>query len=212
MKKLFVHIPKCGGMTIRRGLPDRIIVASAGRHVNRRYTTELHDTMAARGEHHGNEHARWRDWRKDLRDEYRAFAIVRNPWARVVSRYIFSGLMEKKDRSFREFLAERHVYGDLEFFWHRAVRGWYQQKDYVTDESGALRCDILRLATDDVQRYFELKKPLLIRNISNKDGKDYRESYGPEEYDIVADWYHQDIEYFGFTFDGDATKNIWTPT
>ena len=33
-----------------------------------------------------------------------------------------------------------------------------------------------------------------------------------EEYDIVADWYKEDIDFFGFSFDGGATKNIWTPS
>ncbi len=209
--RLFVHIPKTGGMTVRHGLPDRIIVASNGNHVNMQYTAELHNTMSAAGEHHGYEHARWRDWRKDLRDKYRAFAIVRNPWSRVVSRYMFSVVAESRKAGFREFLEERHTYGGLPYFWHRAIRGWYPQIDYVTDK-GELRCDVLRFATDDVEQYFDLEKPLRIRNVSNTAGKDYRNYYGTKEYDIVADWYQKDIEYFGFNFGSHATKNIWTPT
>jgi hypothetical protein len=210
--RLFVHIPKCGGMTIRKGIPERIIVASSGNHISPQYTAELHNTMAAAGEHHGYEHARWRDFRKDLRDKYQALAIVRNPWARAVSRYTFSVVAEKNDYTFAEFLDERHIYGGIEYYWHRAIRGWYPMLDYVTDESGALRCDILRFGTSDIERYFDLTGPLAIRNISNIDGKDYREFYGPEEYDIIADWYSSDIEFFRFTFDGDATRNIWTLT
>lgn len=202
-------------MTVRRGLSDRIIVASDGHHVNQQYTTELHNTMAEAGEHHGNEHARWRDWREDLQNEYKAFAIVRNPWSRTVSRYTFALHVEgdrSGNQSFREFLDERHVYGERPYYWHRAIRGWYPQIDYVIDEFGKLRCDVLRFATDDVARYFELSKALKIRNISNIDGKDYRDFYSTEEHDIVADWYQKDIDYFGFTFDGDATRNICTLT
>jgi hypothetical protein len=206
--RLFVHIPKCGGMTIRRGLSDKVIVASEGHHISPQYTAELHQVMAAAGEHHGNEHARWRDFRKDLRDKYQAFAIVRNPWSRVVSRYLYSLKRERKKYSFREFLDERHAYGGLKYYWHRAVRGWYPQVDYVTDESGVLRCDVLRLGTGDVERYFGLKKPLKALNVSNRNGNDYREIYGDEEREIVAAWYKDDIDYFGFTFDGHATKNI----
>lgn len=213
--RLFVHIPKNGGQTIRRGLPGRIIVASSGNHISPQYTTELHNMMEMHKEHHGNEHARWRDWRKDLRDKYRAFAIVRNPWSRVVSRYTFARRIkgyQSGKQSFSEFLEERHIYGERPYYWHRPIRGWYQQKDYVTDESGGLRCDVLRFATDDVCQYFKLSEPLRVRGVSNIDGKDYRDFYGDEEYDIVADWYQKDIEYFGFTFDGPATKNIWMPT
>ncbi len=213
--RLFVHIPKNGGQTIRRGLPDRIIVAKSGNHISPEYTNKLHNMMSKHEEHHGNEHARWRDWRKDLRDKYRAFAIVRNPWSRVVSRYTFAHRRKEYQSgsgSFREFLEERHIYGEMPYYWHRPIRSWYQQKDYVTDESGGLRCDVLRFATDDVCRYFKLSEPLQIRGVSNIAGKDYRDCYGDEEYDIVADWYQRDIEYFGFTFDGHATENIWTPT
>ncbi len=211
--KLFVHIPKNGGMTIRHGLKDRIIVASGGNHITQQYTANLHSMMAAQGEHHGNEHARWRDWREDLRQEHQAFAIARNPWSRVVSRFMFA--VHIKDRSakngFRSFLDERNIYGETPYFWHRAIRGWYPQVDYVTYK-GSLRCDVLRFGTDDVQTYFGLDEPLRIRNISNIEGKDYRDFYCPETHDIVADWYSKDVDYFGFTFDSHATKNIWKPT
>ena len=208
--KLFIHIPKNGGMTVRRGV-NNIILAGKGNHISPEYTQTLLETMTQRGEHHGYEHARWRDIRADLRDNYRAFAIARNPYSRVVSRYTFAKVTGDKsgDKSFRKFLNERHEYGDLEYFWHRAIRGWYPQVDYVTDDDGVLRCDVLRLESDDLKRYLgvDLKR----RGVSNR-GEDYRDFYGPEEYDIVTDWYKKDIEFFGFDFDGAATKNVWKPT
>lgn len=217
MKRLFVHIPKNGGMTIRKGIPGKILVADPQFHVSGQYTSELYETMAEHGEHHGAQHARWRDFREDLRNTRRAFAIVRNPWDRTVSRYTFSCVAEGKDYTFREFLEERHEYGGKPYFWHRAIRGWYPQVDYVTDEGGKLQCDILRFGTDDVLNYFELKKPLDVRNVSNgqaigsviKNRKDYRDFYGPDEFEIVRDWYHKDIEFFGFTFEGGASRNLW---
>lgn len=228
--KLFVHIPKNGGMTVRKGMqsyPGEVMVGNRSHHVSDAYTSELRRTMDADGEHHGNEHARWRDWRKDLRDSCQAFAIIRNPWDRAVSRYTFmlyaiaqraGNYRNYEAKTFPEFLEERHEWGGRPYYWHRAIRGWYPQKDYVTDDLGVLRCDCLRFGTDDVSTY--LGRTLYPRNISNGrtdgigvlDKKDYRKFYGPKEKRIIAEWYGDDIEFFGFTFDGPATKNIWTPT
>lgn len=209
--KLFIHIPKTGGMTIRHGLKDRIVVAER-RNLPADYATDVKATMDAHGEHHGFEHARWRDVRKDIREKHPAFAIVRNPWDRVLSRYTFAKIANDKSgqKTFRKFLDERHEYGGKPYFWHRAIRGWYPQRDYVVDLDGAIRCDILRFGTDDIERYFGLEKPLRIRNVSNTQGLDYREFYSAKERRIVEDWYAEDIEFFGFTFDGGATK--WTLT
>lgn len=208
--RLFIHIPKNGGMSVRRGMSGRIVLAER-RNLPPDYADRLLQTMSAAGEHHGFEHARWRDVRQDVRKKHQAFAIVRNPWSRCVSRYTFAKVAGDRsgDKTFREFLDERHEYGGREFYWHRAIRGWYPQKDYVTDD-GVLRCDVLRLESDDVQRYLGLNKPMQRRGVSNTKGHDYRTFYGNEEYDIVADWYKDDIEYFGFDFDTPATRHLWT--
>ena len=116
-----------------------------------------------------------------------------------------------KSYTFRNFLSERHKYGGRPFYWHRAIHGWYPQVDYVTDESGALQCDVLRLEhfEDDARAYLGLKDPIRVRNISNTEHKDYRTFYDSESFQIVAEWYRRDIEFFGFTFEGAAVKNTY---
>ena len=211
MKPLFVHIPKTGGMTIRRGIPDRIVTANGDNHISRAYTAALAKTMSDAGEHHGFEHARIRDWSKALRSEHPAVAIVRNPWDRVVSRYLFARVTDDKSgkKSFEQFLHERHQYGGLKYYWHRAIRGWYPQKDYVVDEAGELQVDCLRFGTDDYLAYFNLNKHLPIRNVSNTGRRDYRLFYNQDTRDIVGDWYQDDIDFFGFTFAGPAKHHLW---
>ena len=211
-KRLFIHIPKNGGMSIRRGIPDRILTARRGRHVSMEYTVDLDATMQAAGEHHGFEHARWRDWRADLRMAHRAVAIVRNPWDRVVSRYTFAQVAKDPsgDKTFSEFLEERHLYGGRQFYWHRAIRGWYQQVEYVLDEHGLCQMvDCLRFGTDDYVKYFKLPGRLPVRGASTKRNHDYRKYYGPKEFDIVKNLYQDDIIHFGFDFESGATRNIW---
>ncbi len=210
-KSLFVHIPKTGGMSIRRGIPTRIITASGGNHISMAYTNAVAATMARDGEHHGFEHARIRDWSPKLLAQHPAVAIVRNPWERVVSRYLFARIAKDRsgNQSFAEFLQERLVYGGRKYYWHRAIRGWYPQSDYVTDPDGRVLVSCLRFGTDDYMSYFELKDPLPKRNVSNTTGLDYREFYSPALIDLVGEWYESDIDLFGFQFDTGATRNIW---
>jgi len=225
----FIHIPKNGGMTIRRApmLKHRITTSTPGHHISPEYTQQLLATMNKYGEHHGYQHARWRDLKPSTR-KGKCFAIVRNPWSKVVSRYTFMMLAltpgtpgynrtnanpTYSEKSFEEFLEERHIWGGKEFFWHRAIKGWFPQIDHVVDENGKLHADIMRLEklNEDVTKYFRLGKIKLdTRNVSNREKKDYRSFYNDTTKKIVEDWYAEDIEFFGFTFDGMATKNIWS--
>jgi len=86
----FIHIPKNAGMTIRHcpELKSRILLSTPDRHISPEYTKSLLMTMNKYHEHHGYEHARWRDLREDVQAN-QSFAIVRNPWSKVISRYTF---------------------------------------------------------------------------------------------------------------------------
>jgi len=232
--KLFIHIPKNGGMTIRNidGIQSKVMFCSHGNHVSVDYTKRLEKKMRDTEDHQGYEHARWRDWNKDLRTNHKAFAIIRNPWDRVVSRYLFAKkvmYLEKHQpstyadtSSFKAFLEERHKWGDEEFMWHRAVRGWYPAFDHVSDEKGeGVKCDILRFEhyNEDAKLYLGLLENPNPRNITRVPndyghtgyGRSYKDIYNKEKetVQIVADWYKKDIDYWGFDFDTPATRNYW---
>jgi hypothetical protein len=97
--------------------------------------------------------------------------------------------------------------------WHRAVRGWYNQIDYVTDENNNLRCDILRQEklSNDLPKYLDLPSMPRSRNVTGLVDS-YKDVYTPQTIQIVADWYKKDIEYWDFDFDTTARKNIWAGT
>jgi len=219
--KLFVHIPKSAGMTIRRSalLKGRILVASNGHHVSPQYTTAVQNTMASHGDARGFEHARWRDWRKDLRDTHTAFAVIRNPWDRVASRYWFAKKVIEREKnapkdyadisSFEAFLDERHKWGGKKYFWHRAVRGWFPAFDHVSYD-GHIRCDIIRFESlnADLCRYFEFDKMTGPRNVTHQTNPvPYQSVYTEKTRQIVADWYQKDIDTWGYSFDSGPTRN-----
>jgi len=223
---IFIHIPKNAGVSIRKSpqLAGRLLSAEPYFLKDRQYVRAVSTTMSEAGEHHGLQHARWRDVHPNVTDQLQAVAVVRNPWARTYSRWRFAQLAARQGKidtskvaqTFEDFLEERHVYGGRKYYWHRAIHGWYPQVDYVTDEAGNLRADVLRLEFlgEEAMTYFGLSEPPRKRNASNKpklmqDGKGgYREAFTKETIQTVADWYASDIDFFGFDFDGPATKNV----
>lgn len=217
---LFIHIPKNAGVSIAKHpeLANSVVRADPYFHISRDYTRDLARVMAEQGEHHGFQHARLRDIRPGVLDRLQPVAIVRNPWARVVSRYRFAQTAVDHDKadaayaagSFEAFLEERHEYGNRPYYWHRAIRGWYPQADYVTDQAGVVQADILRQEdlAREATRYFGLTNPPKPRNVSTRDrGRRYQDYYSDRTVQIVADWYARDIETFGFDFDSPATRN-----
>ncbi len=221
-KYFFIHIPKNAGVAIRHSplLRGKVIGAERGFHISRAYSANLARVMKANGEHHGFHHARYRDIRASVLENLQPIAIVRNPWARVVSRFtfarsaIFSGEASPDyiPDSFEAFLEERHKYGNRDLYWHRAIRGWYPQLDYLTNSNGDICVDLLRqeYLGEESMSYFGLNEPVKVRNSSHKKNnqiRDYRKYYNSKTIQIVADWYEKDIEMFGFDFDSAAQKN-----
>ena len=199
-------------MTIRRSelLKGRIMTAGRGNHMSLEYSNTVKRVMDRNGDHHGYEHARWRDWRADLREKHEAFAVIRNPWERVASRYWFGKRCIEQEKkvpasyadvsSFEAFLEERHKWGGKEYYWHRAIRGWFPQFDHVSDVDGNIRCKIIRFENlnDDLCVYFNIPQMTGPRNVTafgNGTGV-----YTDKTIQIVADWYAKDIDTWGHDF------------
>jgi len=221
--KIFIHIPKNAGLTVRYSPVLRRLIRTAGPelHKSPEYTAAVTKTMDKNKDHHGYEHARWRDLSPKWTREHDAFAIIRNPWDRVVSRYFFAKKVMTVEKtqpedyadvsSFDAFLEERHKWGNKEYMWHRAVRGWYPAFDHVSDEGGNVRCDIMRFENlnQDLCKYFKLIEMTKARNVTGLNEKKYTDIYNDKTRQIVADWYQKDIEYWGYDFDTGPTKNFW---
>ena len=223
MKRLFIHIPKCGGNTLQREPRlDDVMVKFGRDQFPPQYVMAQREAMAKHGLKPQLAHCRWRDLRPEFTAKHRAVAIVRNPWSRVVSMFLFAKKINREtggtnpltvpeSTSFDEFLEQRHRWGNEPYFWHRTTVGWYPQLDYVANRRDEIQCDILRFEhhATDVCAYFRLETPVPRRNVTGED-YDYRRFYTDKTRKAVEDWYRVDILTFGFTFDGAATRNtIW---
>ena len=185
VKRLFIHIPKNGGTSVQKEM-----------------------TTLSFG------HDRWRDVPRDIRYIHQSFAVIRNPWARMVSRYVMGIPTSNTNdhgttwNTFEEFLETRYVWTDKQ--WYDPIRSWNTQYDYVCDENDVVRCDILRLEfiDDELSPYLNLNTPYIVRENVGDYTRNYQDYYNNEQtIQIVADWYEQDIDYWGFDFDTSATKN-----
>ena len=222
-KTLFIHIPKSAGMTIRRSLKLANVIrpVELNDFTNKEYYTKLKAKMDQIGDHHGLEHARFKDLNQGATNNLKAFAVIRNPWDRVASRYFFAKqVIEIENKyektkhdisSFEAFLDERFIWGNQDFMWHRAIRGWYPCFDYVVDRHEKIRCDILRFEhlNEDLIRYFKLNSMDRARNVTAARSMTTSELYNDKTIQIVADWYKKDIETFGYDFAGGPTKNTF---
>jgi len=218
-KHLFIHIPKNAGMAIRSvdELQSRMIIVSKRRLVSKEYAETLKVYMEGIGHKPAYAHARLIDVDKSVRKGTQPFAVIRNPWARVVSRFKFAvktrsaarGDQLSGKKGFEAFLEERHKWPDLDYLWPRPIMGWHPQADYVTDETGKVACTILRqeFLAEEAGTFFGIEKEIPRKNVSGHIGSDYRELYDERSIQIVGDWYKKDIEIFSFDFDKPAQKN-----
>jgi len=196
VKRLFIHIPKNGGTSVHY----EIMVHG----IKKKSKSEEIDIKTFG-------HDRWKDVPTEIRYTHQSFAVIRNPWARVISRYVMGIPTQHTNEhgttwnTFEEFLETRHLWTDKE--WNDPIRSWNTQYDYVCDEDNIVRCDSLRLEhiDDELIPYLQLDTKS-IRKDNNKSHQDYYNN-NSKSIQIVADWYAQDIDYWGFDFDTSATKN-----
>ena len=197
----FIHIPKNGGNSVRAALKKRGDVS-----LSRPY------------------HYRYKDIADKVGRNLRFFCIVRNPWSRTASRFIFGkqnaqewpagdprkSYIEKA--TFEDFVKDRKLFDIPEHPgqpWMGPLNSWFNHLEWIQNEENEVVCDCLRLEHlgEDISAYFGDSIVIPRRNVT-KDRYDYRRMYTDELIEIVACAFEEDIRYFGFTFESAATKNI----
>ncbi|NNK79073.1 MAG: sulfotransferase family 2 domain-containing protein [Litoreibacter sp.] len=206
---IFVHIPKTGGTSLAlaleaRAMKDDIMLGDTPKATRRR--RRVRDVKSS-----GRlwKHAALRDIRGLVTDEeiasFKVFTMVRNPWDRIVSYYHWlrgqsfdhPAVQLAKASNFSSFLNHEQT---------RASLRAQPCESYVTNEAGALRCDLfLRLEhlDEDLPRLEELLDlriaPLPHVNRSERE-EGYRAHYSAADRALVEELAAPDIARFGYTF------------
>lgn len=192
-KAIFVHIPKCAGISINKALFNSI----GGGHT----TLDQYLNVFPPSEF----------------NQYFKFTIVRNPWDRVVSAYSFlkQGGLNDWDRNFYD--KEISKYGSFKDF----IEGWLTpdnimkfhhfrpQKHYILDKYQKVSVDFigyLELIDEDfkyIANKLNISAELKKQNTAKRD--DYRAYYDADTRAIVAKIYADDIALLNYDFEGVIT-------
>lgn len=134
---------------------------------------------------------------------YFSFAFVRNPWDRMLSEY-------KWRQSWDEEVAGapfEAMLSNLPRYRRCREPHFREASDFLFDRSNQLMVDSVgrfeSIATDFAQICSTLKAvaPLSRSNASREEGsRSYRDYYGKESRELVADWFRNDIVRFEYRF------------
>lgn len=189
-KFIFVHVQKTGGTSIRSYFDNNI--------KDNRLVGYQHDSALRSRKHE-----------PELWNKYHTFAVVRNPWDRMVSRYFWSKEYQKnllpECSTFKKFV--KRVYNGEMISNNRYIqeKALNPQSTLVCDESGAIMMDTL-LRFENLQVNFDdLCKLLKIpcRKLSHKNKmnrKKYRDYYDSESRKMIEKIYQSDVEIFDYEF------------
>ncbi len=202
-KCIFIHIPKCGGISVGRALFNHY----DGNHMNA-LTYQL-------------------AFSRSRYESYFKFSFVRNPWMRVASAYHYLRQfpMTQRDRIWAQ--ANLPAYATLDDF----VLGWITPQNVLTWEhfkpqhrficspSGQLKVDFVgrfeRLEKDFayVARRLGRNVALGHHNKTLRGNYDYRNQFSVAAIERIANVYRRDIELFNYQFDDvDVNAPVHKPT
>ena len=170
----FIHIPKSAGNSVRDWL-----------------LTNVATSRAMFKKSYMKDHAPYSYIKKAKKnvDHGLVFAIVRNPWDRVLSAYHYH---RGKDRYGNDI--------DFDTFVKTHMRAANRpQHEYVDDSVLILKLENITEDFKQIQEYFNVYKPLPIKNASQHGH--YTEYYTDETRKIVADCFNIDIETYKYKYE-----------
>jgi len=136
------------------------------------------------------------------------FTVVRNPWDKVVSHYEYRRKKNKTEIATRQITFADWVnmtYGaDRDAFYYNNPRSFQPQVEWLKDTNGivsmdyVIRFEAINAGFDHVMNTIGLEAELPHLNASSR--TDYRSYYDETSRDIVAQWFHEDIEAFAYEF------------
>ena len=136
------------------------------------------------------------------------FTLVRNPWDKVVSHYEYRLKRNKtevasRNVSFSEWV--KKTYGpDKDPFYYNNPKAFQPQVEWLKDDEGKISIDFIGKFEsinedfDQIKSVIGLEAELPHLNASKRAG--YQSYYDDDTRQIVADWFHEDIELFGYCF------------
>lgn len=203
---IFVHVYKVAGTSVRHSLspyardPERYLPSRLFKRLSG------HRVLPQRGLVALTTHSSARKIKQalplDVFEQFYKFAFVRNPWDWQVSLYHF---MLKERSHHQHDLMKLQQSFDQYIEW-RVNEDRRLQKDFVVNENGELIVDFIgryeTLEQDFAAVCDQVGLKYHLPHLNTSSHRDYKALYTPKTSALVAEAFREDIEFFGYTFDG----------
>lgn len=141
-------------------------------------------------------------------DKAYKFTLVRNPWDKVVSHYEYRRKKNKTDISAREItFAEwvKKTYGpEKDPYYYDNEKAFQPQVEWLKDDEGKISIDFIGKFESINEDFEQIKKVIgldaELPHLNASKRVAYQTYYDEETREIVAQWFHEDIEVFGYRF------------
>lgn len=176
--KRFIHIPKTGGRAVIQYLLDNQVDFVHGIEKRPGVFVRKHGTAEF--------------W---VNEPLEKFAVVRNPYTRLVSYYRYVAERQALTCSFTEFVVE-HIEPNPALA--RITSPWISQLFWLLDTGQNLIVDrVFQFETleQDLQKYFNLSSPMPRINVTNHTNQNLMTWYTPETLEIVRNYFAKDFEF-----------------
>lgn len=177
-------------------------------HINKTAGTSIGNAIGLPVKHHQTAREVIASIGRDKWDTAYKFTLVRNPWDKVVSHYEYRRKRNKtgvatRNISFSEWV--KKTYGpEKDPFYYNNPKAFQPQVEWLKNDEGHIDIDFIgKFETinedfDKIKAAIGLVAELPHLNASKRAG--FREYYDEETREIVANWFREDIEAFGYQF------------
>ena len=195
---LFIHIPKTGGTVIEEELRKQCTqrLYSGLRNGDTEYP---YNNVSLQHQYYVDLYNGSDVLDIKFTPQLKLFAVVRNPYDRVISDLFFNGLISKESTAdYVSNIIRRHYLHRNDYSIDGHNRPQYK---YVIDEKGNLvesikifKCEELNASNEEINKYLSVNIDIKRDNVN----KDYSRYINQESIELINDFYKRDFTMFGY--------------
>jgi len=177
-------------------------------HINKTAGTSIGNAIGLPIKHHQTAREVIARIGKDKWNKAYKFTLVRNPWDKVVSHYEYRRKRNKtgmasRDIEFAEWV--RKTYGqEKDPFYYNNPKAFQPQVEWLKDDEDKISVDFIGKFETINEDFNKIKNVIGIEtelpHLNASKRASYQSYYDDETREIVAEWFREDIEVFGYHF------------
>jgi len=177
-------------------------------HINKTAGTSIGNAIGLPIKHHQTAREVIARVGKDKWNKAYKFTLVRNPWDKVVSHYEYRRKRNKTEMASRDIeFAEwvRKTYGhEKDPFYYNNPKAFQPQVEWLRDDEGKISVDFIGKFETINEDFNKIKNVIGVEtelpHLNASKRASYQSYYDDETREIVAEWFREDIEVFGYHF------------